>query len=153
MILLSHSLTLSRTPTHISFLVVRSYGSDSAAYADGNYATPKAPASKTARNIYEEVTFNLREVVKDVRLQTSSETHPDVNITLEETNGPNSKWTTKFHTKYGRCFSLGLATHVTRLGITQIVFETWVNAYVFLHHPGQYLDINSKTKERRQNLS
>jgi hypothetical protein len=28
----------------------------------------------------------------------------------------------------------------------QVVFESKKDIYVFLHHPGQYLDVNSKTK-------
>ncbi len=52
----------------------------------------------------------------------------------------------RYHQKYGTCYSLDVHHELAKKGITQIVFKTFVNSYIFLHYPGQFMHINSKTK-------
>ncbi len=35
---------------------------------------------------------------------------------------------------------------VTQLGVTKVVYHANMNIYIYLHHPGQYMDVDSKSK-------
>jgi len=52
----------------------------------------------------------------------------------------------KHYVRYGKCYSLEVLPAASKFGVTEFVVKSWVDIYVFLHHPGQFLDNNSKTK-------
>ena len=52
----------------------------------------------------------------------------------------------KYDKTFGRCFSVDLNPKVTQLGVTKIEFFAKLNIYIYLHYPGQYMDVDSKTK-------
>ena len=52
----------------------------------------------------------------------------------------------KYDLSFGRCFSVQLKPKVTVMGVTKVEFRAKLNIYIYLHHPGQYMDVDSKTK-------
>ena len=59
---------------------------------------------------------------------------------------PNANYVTKYDISFGRCYSVQLKPQVTALGVTKVEFRANLNIYIYLHHPGQYMDVDSKTK-------
>ena len=47
---------------------------------------------------------------------------------------------------YGRCYTMRVTDLVTNLGIINLVLKSHMGVHVYLHHPGQYMDVDSKTK-------
>lgn len=45
-----------------------------------------------------------------------------------------------------RCYQMQISRDVTALGIISVVMVARMGIYVYLHHPGQFMDIDSKTK-------
>ena len=39
-----------------------------------------------------------------------------------------------------------LKPKVTVMGVPKVEFRAKLNIYIYLHHPGQYMDVDSKTK-------
>ena len=42
--------------------------------------------------------------------------------------------------------SVELDPKVTEIGVTKMEFFAKLNIYIYLHHPGQYMDVDSKSK-------
>ncbi len=55
-------------------------------------------------------------------------------------------WVTKYDETFGRCYSMELSSAVTAKGIINVVFVSRISIYVYLHHPAQKMDVDSKTK-------
>ncbi len=52
----------------------------------------------------------------------------------------------QFYTSFGRCYSMILPQEVQELEVTSITMTLRMEAYVFPHHPGQYLHRDTKDK-------
>ena len=71
---------------------------------------------------------------------------PKIDISL--TSEVDAKFWVKYDKTFGRCFSVDLKPEVTQLGVTKIEFFAKLNIYIYLHYPGQYMDVDSKSKVR-----
>ncbi len=71
-------------------------------------------------------------------------------IPLDSSNSSLARWTRKPYHLYGDCFSLDLGPAVTSLSVSQVSFASPGGIYVFFHHPGQYLAIDSMVKVREE---
>ena len=58
----------------------------------------------------------------------------------------DANYVTKYDQTFGKCFSIEINPNVTKMGITKIEFYAKLNIYIYLHHPGQYMDVDSKSK-------
>ena len=67
-------------------------------------------------------------------------------IWLNFTNEIDSKYVVKYDQTFGKCFSVELDPKVTEIGVTKMEFFAKLNIYIYLHHPGQYMDVDSKSK-------
>ena len=61
-------------------------------------------------------------------------------------NGKLGYVVTKYDNTFGRCFSLRVAKFITDAGLLNVELVGRMNIYVYLHHPGQFYDSDSKTK-------
>ena len=52
----------------------------------------------------------------------------------------------KYQENFGRCYSLEFTSNLTRLQIVDMVLTSSLNIYVYIHHPGQFMSVNSKAK-------
>ena len=58
----------------------------------------------------------------------------------------DANYVTKYDQTFGKCFSIEINPNVTKMGVTKIEFYAKLNIYIYLHHPGQYMDVDSKSK-------
>lgn len=107
----------------------------------GNFETN---SSLQANQLLDVFTYNLTEILHQVIITTSNEAKPKIVIDLKSEY--DGKFVTKYDKTFGRCYSLELAPNVTLLGLTKIEFFAKLNIYIYLHHPGQYMDVDSKSK-------
>ena len=64
----------------------------------------------------------------------------------------DANYVTKYYQTFGKCFSIEINPNVTKMGITKIEFYAKLNIYIYLHHPGQYMDQDSKSKVSKLHL-
>ena len=57
-----------------------------------------------------------------------------------------NNWTSQFYPVYGRCFTYNLPNWLQTLRVLDIVLELNQSSYIFVHHPGQFLNADSKSK-------
>ena len=69
-----------------------------------------------------------------------------VDIPLDKDSGSFGKWTVKYHGLYGLCYALDLGSEITSRVVRSVTFSSKLYFYIFLHHEGQYLNINSMMK-------
>ena len=58
----------------------------------------------------------------------------------------DANYVTKYDDIFGKCFSVEINPNIAKMGITKIEFYAKLNIYIYLHHPGQYMDVDSKSK-------
>ncbi len=64
-------------------------------------------------------------------------------LTLPVTKGD---WTTQYYLLYGRCYTFKVPSWMRRLKIEDVTVETKLGTFIFLHHPGCYQSVDTKTK-------
>ena len=67
-------------------------------------------------------------------------------IWLNLSHEMDANYVTKYDQTFGKCFSIEINPNVTKMGVTKIEFYAKLNIYIYLHHPGQYMDVDSKSK-------
>lgn len=99
-------------------------------------------------DIFEKATYELDQILREVEVSTEDLKDPRVKIYEEDKplNLSLASWKPTFNDVYGRCFSMELDPKITMKGIINIVFMSKIGIHVFLHHPGQKMDVDSKTK-------
>ena len=115
-------------------------------YRKGNFSTNTT--DKDFVKTFHDVSYGLSEILKKVKISTESEDVPSVDLTLSN-NDPNANYVTKYRNNFGRCFSIELSPNITNFAITKIEFWAFMNIYIYLHHPGQFMDVDSKSKVSR----
>jgi len=97
------------------------------------------------------VSYSLPELLTSVVVSTAHSELPEVSLNVSSESAMNSTpdrvtWVTKYDDTFGRCFSMQLGPAITALGVIDVVFTGRLGIYVYLHHPGQKMDVDSKTK-------
>ena len=99
---------------------------------------------------YEEVTHDLSELVQSIRISTSDPRHSSLTVTIGDDNRlvdeSVGKFAEKKHYSLGRCFSFEIHPNVTKLGITSVTVVAKIGQYIYLHHPRQFMELDSRTK-------
>ena len=112
---------------------------------NGSTSAPKDPWA-----FYRKATHDLHEVVESVKIFTTDPNHPSLKFSIGDKNDLLNESVGKFEEKnydtFGRCFSLNINENVTSLGIITVDVVTRIGQYVYLHHPGQFLELDSRTK-------
>lgn len=98
--------------------------------------------------VFEKLTFSLDEILYMVKISTASNERSKIVIDFRTNfiNNTDATFFTKYDQTFGRCFSMELQPTTTRLGVTKIEFFAHLNIYIYLHHPGQFMDLDSKSK-------
>ena len=105
--------------------------------------------------LFERATYDLHEILHSMSIGTDDPTQPQIimafgnqsktaNQTLEDEK--IAKFSTKFYDVFGRCFELEINPEVTALGISNIIIKGKVGVYVYIHHPEQFTEVDTKTK-------
>ena len=123
--------------------ILESYGSSVNQYRSGNFTLANGFANHC--QAFEAVSHNLSYLIKSIKVSTADKTRPRVHVAIRP-KSTEATLVTKYDSTFGRCYSLQLEPTVTALGITKIEFSTRLNVYIYLHHPGQYMDVDSKSK-------
>ena len=103
--------------------------------------------SKGLRSVFNDVTYEVHEILKQIRISTSDLE----NDWIVETLNNSSKYlnniiiVTKYQRNLGRCYSIRPQQNVIKLGILSIDFVAQIPFYVYLGYPGQF-NYNTKTK-------
>ena len=124
--------------------ILESYGSSVNQYRGGNFTLANHGFANHYQ-AFEAVSHNLSYLIKSIKISTADKTRPRVQVAIRP-KSTEATLVTKYDSTFGRCYSLQLEPTVTALGITKIEFSTRLNVYIYLHHPGQYMDVDSKSK-------
>ena len=93
------------------------------------------------------VTYKVDEILESVVVTTSADRFIQHSIPLGgNSTWQSSEWKTKSNSLLGKCFSMEIKKTLASLKIASLEFKSRMNAYVFLHHPGQFYDFSSNTK-------
>jgi len=125
--------------------VLNKYGSTASTYRRGNYSTPNEPLANP-RDVFRRATYDLPEILHSLHVETLQESMRVVHLPVQLGRGPYSKWTVRHNSLYGLCYSLDIDSALTKFIISEVVIQCKVDIFVYLHHPGQYMDVTSKTK-------
>ena len=129
--------------------VMEFYGLNKNSYRrKGDYMpTKNFNSSSGLRNIFNDVTYELHEIISQVRMSTSDLENDWI---VQKLNGSikkpqHLKIITKYQRNLGRCYSIRPKEHVIKLGVLAIDFLGNIPFYVYLGYPGQF-NYNTKTK-------
>ena len=125
--------------------VLEGLGSSVDQYRGGNFTLGNYPDFSNSYQAFESVSHNLSYLIKSIKISTADTTRSKVKVPIRK-KSEEATLVTKYDSTFGRCYSLQLDRSVTALGITKIEFSTRLNIYIYLHHPGQYMDVDSKSK-------
>ncbi|TRY78401.1 hypothetical protein TCAL_10417 [Tigriopus californicus] len=128
--------------------VLDNYGITEKNYQKGIYTPTINPENKSHEDIFNEATYTLEEILMEIKLKTSNQSWTEVAVPFkfEEWDNEIAAWDTNYHQLYGKCYTMSLQPDIAQMEVTQVQVESKINIFVFLHHPGQFNDFNSKTK-------
>ena len=99
--------------------------------------------------LYRLVTHDLHEIVHSIQIFTTDPRHSSLTLNIgdekkliDESIG---RFIEKKHDSLGRCYSFEINTNVTKLGITAVTVLTKIGQYMYVHHPGQFMELDSRT--------
>ena len=124
------------------------FGLEKEKYKHGGQYYPTTNGSDTdPRAVFDEVSYDVEEIFKGIRIKTLSKQKPYVDIDFtKEGFDRHILITTKFWNTFGRCYSIIPRDDVLKLGVNSIIFETTIDIYVYFGHPGQFLAANRNSK-------
>lgn len=126
------------------------YGLSVSAYKSGDYFGNQSvvdTSKYSGYDVFSDVTYELSELLKVIEISLSDPTLPSVVIDLSKPlNSSQAQWTTIYDDTFGRCYHMYLNPSVTSKEIVNMEIQAKAGIYVYLHHPGQRLDVDSKTK-------
>lgn len=128
---------------------LREYGIDRSKYQRGAYNTSRSPHINP-RVLFDRVTFKLEDIVRSTEVETWDENNSSIVIPVDGTLDPDlAQWVPKFYILYGYCYSLEIFPKLSAFGIAEVSFETYIDIFIMLHHSGQFLDYNTKSKVQK----
>ena len=129
--------------------MIEMYGLDKNNYRrNGVYVpTKNYNSSKGLRTVFNDITYEVYEILKQVRISTSDLENDWIVETLNSSRNylNNLIIVTKYQRNLGRCYSIRPKLNVIKLGILAIDFIAQIPFYVYLGYPGQF-NYNTKTK-------
>ena len=121
--------------------VLQSLGTSMRIYRGGNFTTNST--GKSPWEIFVQVTHDLEDIIETLEIQTYDTGYEKI---ADLSNSKSIQWTIKPYSTFGRCYSMNLDPTLTALGIVSFSIKTKLDIYIYLHHPGQFMNINTKSK-------
>ena len=101
--------------------------------------------NESPKQVFIDITYELHELLEYIIVHTDNFSNHDVSIDLKEKT-KNVKIDIMNSKTYGRCYSIHLGMKIVGQGVHAIDFSSSMNLYVYFHHPGQFLSIDTKSK-------
>ena len=126
----------------------RDYGLDKERYRrKGEYFNKSGNQFHDLRFIFDSLTYDINEILRKVRIDTSNRVTPNLVIDFDGKNiSEHVEITTKYWSSFGRCYSIHLKPHVLELGVRSIILYARMGVYVYFGYPGQFMHPNYKSK-------
>ena len=117
-------------------------------YKKGNfYGNYTISDDEDGFSLFERFTFSLSEMMYDIVVTTTDSREPTTRIAFDAPlDERQAVWTVNYDENFGRCYSMQLAQEVTVRNVIDVIFRSKISIYVYLHHPAQKMDVDSKTK-------
>ena len=102
-------------------------------------------ANRPPKLLHNDITYELHELLEYIIVHTKNVSNPEISIDLKEISkyGKLDIMPAKI---FGRCYSIQLGKKIVAQGVYQIDFLSNMNLYIYFHHPGQFLSIDTKSK-------
>ena len=124
---------------------LKEYGMDKNDLQNGFYHN--SAKDKSHRMLFEEVSYKLDEMVKFLELGTWTASNSSLEIPVDGTLDPKlAEWSSKPHITHGLCHNLDVKNKAKELGVSYLYVESHTGLYIYLHHDGQFLDYDAKSK-------
>ena len=101
--------------------------------------------NESPKQVFIDITYELHELLEYIIVHTDNFSNHDVSIDLKEKSNIVKIDTMPIKT-FGRCFAIQLGKEIVSQGVHAIDFLSNMNLYVYFHHPGQFLSIDTKSK-------
>ena len=113
----------------------------------GKYSPSKNGNGTNLREVFNEVSHDVDDIVKGIRIKTLDKQRPYFDIDFSKGNfEENIDIATKFWNTFGRCYSIIPKVEVLKHGVYNIIIETFMDVYVYFGHPGQFTSSNRNQK-------
>ena len=101
--------------------------------------------NESPKQVFIDITYELHELLEYIIVHTDNFSNHDVSIDLKEKSNIVKIDTMPIKT-FGRCYAIQLGKEIVSQGVHAIDFLSNMNLYVYFHHPGQFLSIDTKSK-------
>ena len=102
-------------------------------------------ANRPPKLIFNDITYELHELLEYIIVHTNNVSNPEVSIDLKESSKYGKVDIMPAKT-YGRCYSIQLGKRIVAQGVSKIDFLSNMNLYIYFHHQGQFLSIDTTSK-------
>ena len=85
--------------------------------------------NKSPDELFDEITYGLTEIIDEIEVIT--EDFAKIAIDFKK----DAAVFNMHHKWFGKCYSIELASHIIKQGISQIEFTSKLNTYIYFHHP------------------
>ena len=101
--------------------------------------------NRSTKQVFNDITYKLDELLEYIIVHTDNVSNPEISIDLKE-NDKDGKIDTMNAKTFGRCYSIQLGKQIVAQGVYRIEFLSSMNLYIYFHHPGQFLSVDTKSK-------
>ena len=99
-------------------------------------------ANGSPKQVFIDITYELHELLEYIIVRTHN---AEVSIDLKEKK-KDAKVDIIYYKTFGRCYSIQLGKEIVARGINGIDFLSNMNLFIYFHHPGQFLSMDTKSK-------
>ena len=128
--------------------VLKNFGLNRGEYKNGNSFYPLHNGTDMdPRDFFDIVTYNFSEIFEKIIIRTLNQNEPKITIDMSnESTIERLEIGTKYYATFGKCYSIQMPDEIISNGIISIEFITKVNIYVYFGHPGQFMNVDTKSK-------
>ena len=102
-------------------------------------------SNRPPKQVFYDVTYELHELLESIIVQTDNVSNHRLSIDLKE-KSKDVKVDSMHYKTFGRCYSMQLGKEIVAQGVHRIEFLSSMNLYIYFHHPGQFLSIDTVSK-------
>ena len=99
-------------------------------------------ANESPKQVFIHITYELQELLEHIIVRTHN---GEVTIDFKE-KSKDANLDIMHSKTFGRCYSIQLGKEIVAQGVNAIDFQSNMNLYIYFHHPGQFLSIETKSK-------
>ena len=131
------------------------HGTERSKFQRGNYSRGGVDTKDklSADDFYDMASYSLSELMSEITLITGSKDKRSVMVGVDDEDVDRWEdgegvvtWEAKNTMSFGKCYSMSISKEVSKLAVAAVEFSANMDFYVYMHHSGQFLAKDTKTK-------